>query len=349
MRALLLSSITAVVLVAGCKKKDTEELAKVSSEQVIHHFADNVAFAMYTDMYIKANALENSVNALQNNITIQNLQQSQADWKALRAEWEYSEAFLFGPIADLDLDPAWDDWPVNHQDFDFVLNSSNVLTESYVNGLATSSKGFHALEYILFGKNNNQTISNLTPRKLEYATALAKNIKNIASTCKSAWSTDFLQKIKKAGNGSPLYTNKKAAFLEIVNAVVGICGETGEEKIESVFIAQDPKLEESQFSQNSMNDFKSNIKGAEMVYLGSYKVDGIGLSEWTQQYNKSLDLRIKQAFNEAHNALNAITDPFGVAIISQPNNIQNAVNKISNLEVLLETELLPLVNLKVID
>lgn len=323
----------------------------VSSTQVIHHFADKIAMAIYTDMKAEATILDQRVQALKTNPTTENLSSAQSQWYKMRQLWEYSEAFLFGPIADLDLDPAWDDWPVNHNDFDAIIASTDVLSADYVASLATSSKGFHALEYILFGKNKNRNVSELSTRQLEYALALSSNIASIATTNYDAWttSTGFLNILKYPSATNTTFPNHKSALLEVATALIGICEETGAEKINAVFVAQDPNMEESQFSQNSLADFKANISGAEIVYLGNYKEHGASISSWVQIHNKSLDLKIKAAFTDAKNALNQISVPFGEAIISQPNAVNNAVVKIEALATLMDKELIPLIQLKVID
>ncbi|MGL5889470.1 MAG: hypothetical protein ACRC3B_06275, partial [Bacteroidia bacterium] len=62
--------------------------------------------------------------------------------------------------------------------------------------------------------------------------------------------------------------------------------------------------------------------------------------------NLSLDGRVKQAIDNAQASLNAITIPFGQAIIQQPVQVQNAINAINDLKAVLENDLLPYVQLQ---
>lgn len=346
---IIFSLITILLFGMGCSK--SENITPVTNLSIIVHFADHIAYQMYSDMKTEALELEARVQTLKTQPTQANLKAAQEQWLSLRTLWEYSEAFLFGPISDLDLDPSWDDWPVNHRDFDAILLSNDNISKDYVANLSTSSKGFHALEYILFGINKSKIADSLKSRELDFAVALSQNITTTATTNIEAWegSQGFLNTLKTPSATNTTYKNNKSALLEITHALIGICEETGETKINSVFTAQNPSLEESQFSQNSMNDFKANIAGVEMVYLGTYKKAGASLSSLVQLHNKSLDIKIKSAITEAKLSLNQVTDPFGVALTTQPNAINNAVVRIHTLANLLETELLPLLQLKIND
>ncbi len=63
---------------------------------------------------------------------------------------ESSEAFLFGPVDSLGIDPMLDTWPLNKLDLDNVLNSNRAITVDFVRALGTNVQGFHTIEYLLF-------------------------------------------------------------------------------------------------------------------------------------------------------------------------------------------------------
>ena len=146
-----------------------------------------------------------------------------------------------------------------------------------------------------------------------------------------------------AGNGSAIYETQRAAFEELVNAMTGICDEVANGKMDEVYLAKDPSLEESPFSKNSITDFTHNIRGVENVYLSRYSADGKGLEDLVKKYNLSLDNEIKTNISSAIGALNTVTVPFGEAIISQPLQVQNAIDAINALKTTLEEKLLPFV------
>ena len=125
--------------------------------------------------------------------------------------------------------------------------------------------------------------------------------------------------------------------------MAGICDEVANGKMKDPFDAQDPLQEESPFAKNSIIDFTNNIKGILAMYQGKFTGDGKGIEDLVRNYNLSLDNEIKTKHQAAMASLQAISLPFGEAIISQPTQVSNAMAKINELAVVLTTKLKPFV------
>ena len=108
-------------------------------------------------------------------------------------------------------------------------------------------------------------------------------------------------------------------------------------------VLQDPSLEESPYSSNSIIDFTNNIRGVEAIYLGNYNNNGLGIEDFVTQYNLSLDIKIKNDLALSIAALNNITLPFGQAILDQPQQVQTAIDAIMGLKATLESDLIPFI------
>ena len=76
-----------------------------------------------------------------------------------REPWEMSEAFLFGPVADLGLDPNMDSWPLDAAALKNILSNGNFQElewegefdeEDETISAAQNVRGFHTLEFLLF-------------------------------------------------------------------------------------------------------------------------------------------------------------------------------------------------------
>jgi putative iron-regulated protein len=343
--------ITSCIALFGACKKD-EPAAPVSSiltTDVIREFSNNVVAATYADLNVKAGILNQDVATLITATNETNLTACKQAWRDCRSAWEQSEAFLFGPVATQNIDPRIDTWPVNFADLDSVLASSSVFTAGYVDSLDDALKGFHPIEYLLFGVNGNKTAASFTTCELEYLDALTANLHTLVAQLPPYWdssiSTSFYFQFNTAGSGSTIYTTQRAAYEEMINAMIGICEEVADGKMTEPFVAQDPSLEESPFAFNSMTDFTNNIKGVKNVYMGIYTADGKGLEDLVRSYNLSLDGQVKQKADAAIAALGTITVPFGQAIISQPVQVQNSIDAINELKTVLEDDLLPFVQL----
>lgn len=341
-----------MIVINGCKKDDgNSEPDNTLNKEILNDFSVNVAQATYKDLSSKTTQLYNSIQQFNTSNTDGDLDASKQQWKTTRSAWEQSEGFLFGPVSIENIDPRIDTWPVNYTDLDSVLNSTAIFTEGFIDSLEDALRGFHPVEYLLFGSDGNKIAADFTQRQKDYMIALAKNLENLTSQVADDWNpataNNYHNQFVYAGENGSVYSTQLAAYEELVAAMAGICDEVANGKMEEPFASQDPSLEESPFSKNSIVDFTNNIKSVENVYLGKYSTDGKGVEDFVKQYNLSLDGTIKQKIANAINALGNITDPFGVAIFSQSIQIINAQNAINELKDVLESDLMSLVQQKV--
>lgn len=343
-----------IALTATACKKDSAEPSGGSgspvafeNHQVLHAFAENVAQDNYTDLATKSDALRDAIITFSSTTTDADLDACKQHWRDTRTSWERSEALLFGPVATENIDPRIDTWPVNFTDLDAQLSSGNAFTQEYITSLEDALKGFHPIEYLLFGLNGNKAASEFTARQLEYLVALANDLAMLTGSLHTSWepSTDgnYTTVFTEAGEGSSVYPTERSAYEEVVNAMAGICDEVANGKMGEVLLAQDPSLEESPYSKNSITDFTNNIKGVENVYLGRYTADGTGMENFVREHSLQLDNTIKSQIAASITALNNITVPFGQAITEQHVQVQQAIDAINTLAATLNDELMPLV------
>lgn len=345
-------SIIVAVSISSCKKEaDNNQALENLNQIILTDFATNLAYASYANLAVQTSILHDKTQAFCGNPSQSGLQDCRDAWKISRSVWEQTEAYLFGPVATNNIDPRIDTWPINFNDLEVVMSSGNSLDENYINSLDDALKGFHPIEYLIFGINGNKLYSDFSPRELEYLLGLTQNLQTLTTNVATSWSpsisTSYFYEFSNAGNGSTYYTTQKAAYEEMINAMVGICEEVADGKIGEPFLLQNPALEESPFSRNSIIDFTNNIRGIQNVYLGKNSVDGKGLEDLVRQHNLSLDGNIKTKISNAISALNNITDPFGTAITTQPIQVQNAINAINELKTVLDGDLYNLIQLHI--
>lgn len=309
--------------------------------------ADHVIAPVYNDLRDKAAVLYTNTQALASVTDETNLTACKQSWRDCRKAWEQSEAFLFGPVSTENIDPRIDTWPVNFADLDSVLASGANFTAGFIDSLDFALRGFHPVEYLLFGVNGNKTASAFTGRELEYLQALAFNLQTLTAGLAASWDSNdpgsYYHTFVNAGQGSTIYSSQRAAYEELVNGMAGICEEVAGGKMSEPFVTQNPALEESPFAFNSISDFTDNIRGVRNMYLGAYTSDGKGIEDLVREYNLSLDSRIKQKTDAAIAALGTITVPFGQAISQQPVQVQNSIDAIEELHEILANELFPFI------
>lgn len=348
-KSVLVAMAAISLAIAGCKKDDPQPTpaTEVSQQDVIVG-ASNVNAATYGKLAADASGLYTAIQSFTANPTAAGLIECRNLWKEARSTWEQSEGFLYGPVASENIDPRIDTWPVNFVDLNAQINGTDAFTDSYIDGLEDALKGFHPIEFLLWGENGNKTFDQFNARQKEYLVALAKNLKTLTAQLAEQWNVNtanaYIKDFRSPGASNQYYSNSKAVYQEMVNAMAGICDEVASGKIGEPFVAQDPSLEESPYSQNSMLDFTNNMRSVQNVYLGKFSADGYGLEDLVKKYNLSLDNSIKAKINAAITALNNVTVPFGTAISTQQTQVQNAINAINDLKTVLENDLMNFVN-----
>lgn len=130
-------------------------------DAVVDNYVDAVVLPTYKDLMEKNGNLYNKVVALATTPTNGAFEDACDAWLAAREPWEKSEAFLFGPVDALGLDPNMDSWPLDQDAIVQILTSGNFddLNWSDEDGdeaveAAQSVRGFHTLEYLLFKDGN---------------------------------------------------------------------------------------------------------------------------------------------------------------------------------------------------
>lgn len=273
-------------------------------------------------------------------------------WIAAREPWEASEAFLFGPAAFMNLDPALDSWPVDHQQLDDVLVSSLPLTPEFVaDGLGPALRGYHTVEYLLFRDGTPRDVDLMSARERDYLAAAASVLADDAATLWASWATGvdggvaFRDEFASAGTGGSGYTSQTAAIEELLDGMIAICDEVANGKIADPYDENDTSLVESRFSHNSLTDFQNNMRSVRNAYMGEYSdaaQDGVGLNEFVEQQDAALHARLLQEIDAAISAIAAIPEPF-VANLAATSQIEAAQTAISTVLETLVNDVKPLV------
>jgi len=338
-----------LISTVSCKKPSSPAPAATDTDAaILHDFAYNVAQPGYNDLAAKGNLLYEAVENFKGSQTDANLDSCEQAWYRVRTVYETTEGFLFGPVVTQGIDPNIDTWPVSYNEIDSLLKSNITFTDTFISGLSDALKGFHPIEYLLFGVSGYKAADSFNTRQIQLLEALSINLKNQTALVSADWNPqnagNYSAIFTSAGSGNAVYTTKRAAMLDMVNAMAGICDEVGNEKIHDPFVAKNPALQESAYSNNSMVDFTNNMKGAQDVYLCKYSSSGTSLQSLVQKYNLSLDNTIQSKFSAVFVALGNITVPFGQAITRQPAQVQNAMNAINDLNTTLQTNLSAFIN-----
>lgn len=350
----LLAVITCSCISYSCNKADKvtndDTDFKTTEQTVLTDFTNNAALGGYLKLSVAAGSLNTAIQTLNTTTTDANLQASREAWKSMRQTWEQCESFLFGPVEDNDYDPNMDTWPTDYTQMDSLLASNNALEVSDVQNLTLSLRGYHPIEYIIFGDHGSRTAAQITAAQKKYMVALSTDLLNTCNALYLSWSSapeNFAQKVITAGNGSSKYSSRQEVYLALAGGLIDICEEVGESKMKEPFDARDPAIVESPYSGNSTTDFKNNITGIRNVYMGLN--GGKGLKDIVAAKNKSLDNTLQTQINAAISSFDNITVNYEQAIISQRVQVQQTMNALATLKETLENELVPFIKANILD
>jgi uncharacterized iron-regulated protein len=317
-------------------------------KEVLTNVSVDVITKTYFDLYTNATLLKTACQNLSIGDETE-LQVVKNAWTATRAPWEKSEGFLYGPVDTEGIDPAIDAWPVDVTAIDAIIASGNPITSATLDN--DDARGFHTIEYFIWGLNGTKTAANITNRELEYLVAAATNLQEKTLQLYNGWlqtQGNFAKNFINAGQTGSIYTSKKGALEELVEGLVIIADEVANGKIEEPLNGNSgsakPEAEESRFSNNSKADFANNIRSIQNIYLGDYTTTGKGLTDIVVTKNPTLDTQIKTKITEAINAIENIPGTFTTAISSNRSAVENAQTKVNELHTLLQSQLKPLIS-----
>lgn len=346
---LFISMLSVVSLgLISCNDDDDPSQTKDYSA-ILDNTGEHVILETYKELASDAEALHTATTQLYSNPSDANLQAARAAWVAARKPWEQSEGFLFGPVDQEGLDPSLDSWPVNVTDLNNVLASANPLTVEFLAQQEGTLKGFHTIEFLLWGEDGDKQYTGITGREFEYLAAAAGALAQDAQTLYDLWRPDagnYIANILDAGDGSQVYVSQKAALEEITNALVVIADEVGNGKINDPFVQQDLTLEESRFSANSKADFADNMRSIQNIYTGYFSTHGNGqaLSDIIREKDASLDDEMLSHIAAAILAIESIPGTFSDAIFNNSTEVANAQQAVRDLQAFLEEEIVPVIS-----
>lgn len=333
---------------------EVAEDVSFADRQILVDFVDQVITPTYEELATRSADLSTAIDAFVADPNESTLQTAREAWLAARSPWEQSEAFAFGPADSLGYDADLDDWPVNEVDVVAVLESQDNLSEDYVETLQTTQKGFHSIEFLLFGLDNDKPLSDFTPRELQYLQIITTAFEGTANELLSSWTEGvngnppYRDEFVNAGDSSNAYPTLSAAAEEMVQGIIALLDELANAKMDEPLQAQNPFLLESRFSQSSLRDFEFNLQSVQNAYLGQVpatQTGGKGLNEFVASVSPELDQQIQQSLETAFAALAEIPEPIEQTLCDAEAapSVTAARDSVLMLLALFEQQVLPLV------
>src|SRR5688572_22141999 len=223
------------------------------TQQVNDNIANNVILPQIFEVDIKVASLNYYVSKFISDRNVITLDSVRIAWRTAHEWWAESQAMFLGPARDKKLSALIDSFPVITADVEQVLATYPLINQDLIVGFSGSLKGFHALEYLLFGIDGNKKVSDFTPKEFQYIGAVTREMERLTQSLRYSWDPareNYVGQITNPGQSGGTYATDKDAMRDLIDAMIFICEDLAERKIGKPLDMNADTLEESRFSSN---------------------------------------------------------------------------------------------------
>lgn len=337
--------------------------AGVDKKSVAEHYT-TIAHAVYEDALITVKQLDKELASLSSSPSDKTLAAAKLAWKAARVPYQQSEVFRFGNANVDDWEGQLNAWPLDEGLIDYVANgyehelgnagsTANIIANkklsvggdtidtstitpellASLNELGGSeanvATGYHAIEFLLWGQDNNGTNAGAgnrpytdfvvgakctnghCDRRVQYLKAANALLISDLEDMVGQWAAGDTKNYRAEFIALP----EDEALTRILYGMGSLSlGELAGERMKVALEANSPEDEHDCFSDNTHYSHFYNAKGVRNIYLGEYKrVDGSdlkgpSLSALVAKKNASADKKLQEQFATTESKLQLMVD-----------------------------------------
>ncbi len=335
-------SIALVVLAAGAAPSEPVAPAELKRSIVGRYAA--IAHAMYVEIERSALAMRARIGEFLADPSPASLQRARDAWIQARRVYGQSEVFRFyeGPIDDphTGVETLVNAWPVDEAYIDSVrgnpgsgiinapqqfpnLSATMLSVWNQRGGESNVSTGWHAIEFLLWGQDFNESGPGARPHT-DYVVGAADNAARRAEYLRIATELllEHLRTVRDAwapGRGPYRATFEADApdqsLRRILTGMIVLSGfEMSGERMAVAYETRDQEEEHSCFSDTTHLDLVANQLGVEAVYRGRWKDQhGPGVRDLARALDPELAAQLDGRIASSLAALRAIPPPFDQA------------------------------------
>ncbi len=340
---------TLAVVFVGCGSDAADE------QEVVISLTESVIVPGYEAAAAASTELRSTIEALCAQPSEDALGNAQQEWRDSRATWKRTEATWFGPVMDR-RSVGLMDWPEIEPDrIEAMLANSPATSEDAVrDGLASTQRGFGAVEYLLFQTDALDLLSGPSSGRCEYLVALGRVIESEANAVSKAWA--------QGGEGFPAYSEyftgrsnvslvTSEATAEVVRTQVFLVRTLVDMRLAPALGLREGGPDLSAIpgggGRNALSDLRNQVLGMRGMYLGAGDPDGLGISDIVRGLSGDADERMREQFAAALDAIDAVTLPLRTAVVEQPERVRAVHDRLAELQRTLNTEVVSLLGVSV--
>ena len=347
----------AALLAVGCPfgGDGSGDSLKPPPERLVDSLVEDVIVAGHADLQFGAEGLVAAAENLCDSPPA-GLPMVRIAWAAARAPLKRSEAWWFGPIVDDGIVASLDSWPVQASVIEESIAKGNEPTQQWVGLQPDAAQGLPAIEYLVYDPEGGDEVieQSLDPgteegaHRCSYILGAARRAAARASALNQAWHPSG------GDYGSPLFAEgqSRKSMRRILQTAVDSLYRLTDVKIGVPLGDADggepqPTRVESRFSDNTAADLRSNIEGVERIWFGGGDASSVGLTDMVEPDDPALDESVRDAFDAAKAAVDAMGSPMRLAIVDDPASVEAVRTAVIELRSLLEDDVAVLLDLEI--
>jgi predicted lipoprotein len=311
---------------------------RVSKQAALSSITRNVLLPGYAALTARCADLATAADALASTPNAASLKKTQQAWVATLLAWRKTQAFVRGPITDLNVSGRLQFWPLRPQSIDKVLADTRPIDAKYIDTLGATAMGLFPVERLLFDPGHETALlATFTgpqgERRRLYVKATAHDLEARARAAEKAWlgPEGYAARFAAGGQASVnLLINDMLEAVEVgAQGRLQLINEWNAAKVLR------PEFVEAGVSAASQQALLSLLVGAEERFNGG---DQAGLDDYLRTVNAPTADRVNTQFRKTIAAVKAIGVPLDQATPATQALIAQAHEESRALEILLKTD-----------
>ena len=343
MKTAILILIVSIISLSCADTKNTPKKDIIVNENLLKDIAEVRIIPFYNDYINSLELLKSNFESLLIDNSITNLDVLKDSYINSYIKWQYVAAFEIGKAKELTLRSRTNIYPIDSEIIDSNINSGNYNLEDISN---ISSRGFPALDYLLYSKSNEETIGLLNNSNYSnYIKDIINELLSKTNEVKNDWDSGYKDTFKN-NNGTDLGSSLSI----FINAIIKYY----EENIRSAKIATPsgqrsdyglilPKSTESFYAGKSLELLKESIESYKTFFQeeGKYRINDYLISINAKDVDgNNLNETINAQLVKITSVINKIDGPINIAISTQKELIAEVYNELQYLVKIIKVDMI---------
>jgi len=325
-------------------------------KDLLKNLVDNIILPSYNDFSNKLSLMNNSLIDFSNNVTQDNLDQLRSDWLKCYKSWQHIEMYDIAKAEEIYYRLRMNAYPCNSTIINQNINNevTDISTSNYSN---YTSQGFPALDYMLYGLDQDSTIIldfYTDPingfKYINYLTVIINNMVLNTEMVISDWQINRSSFINSTTNTATsslnMLTNDFIFYYEKgfrANKIGIPAGVFSPAALPFNVEAYHKKNISKTLALEALSAIEKFFKGQSY----DLSTDGLGLDTYVNFLDNDLDDLILSKFNNANNKILLLNDNFVTQINQDKLQMLICYDAIQEAVVLLKTDMLQNLNINV--